>query len=184
MHGLLATWVAHRMQLKACSIDPEVDDVGSRLLQAAAAHAHLLVNMLHLCCAVNGLSYSAYLSSSAWEFGNHVSLACFRLSAYFGPNPVCTRSYDVNQVLGLQLQLQVAQNQHSGVMLWLVTLVKITRTAMRAFTLCLPPSGCAAILRRCSWLSGAPVLASQAASRSTKTHRIDEVILLGKLICR
>lgn len=54
---------------------------------------------------------------------------------------------------------------------------------MRAFTLCLPPSGCAAILRRCSWLSGAPDLASQAASRSIKTHKTDEDILLGEFIC-
>ena len=69
-----------------------------------------------------------------------------------------------------------------GVLLWLDLLLQLTRTAMRAFTLCLPPSGCAAILRLCSWLRGAPVLASQAASRSTKTHRIDEVMLLEDLI--
>ncbi len=70
-----------------------------------------------------------------------------------------------------------------GVLLWLDLQLKLTKTAMRAFTLCLPPSGCAAILRLCSWLRGAPVLASQAASRSTKTHRTDEAILLGDLIC-
>lgn len=49
---------------------------------------------------------------------------------------------------------------------------------MRALTLCLPDSGCADILLRCSWLSGAPVLASQAAKESTIAHTSDAIILL------
>ena len=117
----------------------------------------------------------AYLSSSSWEFGNQVSLACFRLSAYFGPNPVC-------KAILYQYEDYTAGVLPSGVLLWLVRLLGHTSTAMRALTLCLPPSGCADILLRCSWLSGAPVLASQAASRSTKTHKSDDDILLWKLI--
>lgn len=58
----------------------------------------------------------------------------------------------------------------------------LTRTAMRAFTRCLPPSGCADILLRCSWLSGAPVLASQSASRNSKVYTTDETILLREPI--
>ena len=60
-------------QLMAC--------LASKLLTPHAAQTCVLI--------LKGCIRSAHLSSSSWVDGNQVSLACFLLSAYFGPKPVC-----------------------------------------------------------------------------------------------